>query len=177
MKLFAGGLQTGIHISITSFDHGSVTDYSMHAGSVAGAVPPPCVEVLDRCSQAGTIQDMPLRPRLCNCVRGISMQIPQPFALRFCNGQFLGVVAAINVQSNSDLVQIARAFGTIRLLLGPAQRRQKHGRKYCYDCDDYQQFDQRERERTTSLLTTPKSAIRRQSYRAHAAQSRPMPPK
>jgi hypothetical protein len=48
------------------------------------------------------------------------------------------------MQRNANLMQIASAPDTISLLLGPAERWQKHRRQNRDDCDHYKQFDQGE---------------------------------
>jgi len=45
--------------------------------------------------------------------------------------------------SQADLLQVADALGSVRLLLGPCKRGQQQSSKNSYNCDDNKQFNKR----------------------------------
>jgi hypothetical protein len=96
-------------------------------------------------------------------------------------GRWKGLIMLINVQQqpNANLVQVAQAFGLIRLLLGLRQSRQQHPGQDGDNRNHDQKLDQRERAGSSGappskvwsdplirigLATAPKRAEREQAY-------------
>ena len=54
------------------------------------------------------------------------------------------MIDRVEVAADLEPLEAVQTGDVQRLLFGPAQRRQQEGRKDGNDCDDHQQFDQRE---------------------------------